>query len=173
MCLRLSEVPASLHAAGVVCVCVCVRVCLKCLHHCMRPVQCVCVCVCVCGCGGGGGGADLCSAAPCCPGNRCWDSFAFFHLSPRYRCQCHLPQAPLPHDLLHPPPSPVYCSHLTMSQARTTNQPPPPICAPHRPLYEGQTALGYWSSRALSNSAFWRAASSIWPRLIISEHDAI
>ncbi len=127
--VRLSEVPASLQAAGAVCVCVvcvCASVWSACLTACGRSSVCVCVCVCarlsevpaslhaagavvcvcvcVCVCVEGGGRLMLSSSLL--PWKQVLRFFCLFHLSPRYRCQCHLPQAPLPHDLLHPPPSP-------------------------------------------------------------------
>lgn len=57
--------------------------------------------------------------------------FAFFSpsFSSYYRCQCHLPQPPFPHDLPHAPPFPIPHFHLLQSFNNVTgqNNPPPPF----------------------------------------------
>lgn len=113
--------------------------------------------VCVCVGGGGENKSDLCSAAPCCPGNRCWDSLPFFPIFfsslsmsvPPPTASLPPRPATCPPSLLFPFPFPIpiYCSHLTMSQARTTHL---PLFCPSRMEslpYQGQPAPSYCSQR--------------------------
>ncbi len=126
VCARLSEVPASLHAAGAVCVCVCVCARLSEVPASLHAAGAVCVvwcgvCVCVCV---GGGGQTYAQQLPVAleTGAEILLPFFIFLLAIDVNATSH--RLPSPTTCCIPLPPPVYCSHLTMSQARTTNQPP-------------------------------------------------